>query len=563
MSAVATPFPRRPIPVHGESIYGFERRFAACTRYQSLGAFRKATGLMEVVPGSTPRKFASMAELAGLAPEALASMRWTGRDGVRRGCSALIMGHLINASYLRTQTLRFCPDCLSEDGPPEQRIHHQAWQILQVCACPKHGTMLVEACDDCGRPIEQALKTKAWACACGKEMTDMAAASAPEGAVRMSELFTKRLLANPGQELKACDAGTVPEEFTALSLDALLTVISKIGMIASDDQDDEAVGLADRLYNGVAFNNTASCVDAARAMNAAYDVISTWPKGIEQIFTALADRNPSPPTKHPVHSIFATRLGYRLLGGIKTSDGESIRLIDDALGAWLFRERGIYIDARRRPKIAAAEDVAIDMADALRKLEGQAGHPLAIRTWAEAGAVQMIGGSVSLNSVDATVERIANLKCSHFDRGMSVEDWRSRFLYHKHYKRSDAIRDILRGDIRVRKATEDGLTGLASIMISADDFLERNRRAATSARTERRSLHRKLERAQKHDTFCRSGQLQALLDEKFKGLPVIDFAAEPTIRQRVDVRRYYGRQMIQNMYSIVDAMTYVQRTYRS
>lgn len=94
MSAVATPFPRRPIPVPGESIYGFERRFAACTRYDSLGAFRQSTGLFEVVPGSLQKKFASLATLAGLGPADLDFMRWTGRDGIRRGCSAILLGHL-------------------------------------------------------------------------------------------------------------------------------------------------------------------------------------------------------------------------------------------------------------------------------------------------------------------------------------------------------------------------------------------------------------------------------------------------------------------------------------
>lgn len=44
MIAAATTFPRRPVPVAGESIYGFERRFAACTRYEALVRFGRQPG---------------------------------------------------------------------------------------------------------------------------------------------------------------------------------------------------------------------------------------------------------------------------------------------------------------------------------------------------------------------------------------------------------------------------------------------------------------------------------------------------------------------------------------
>lgn len=563
MSGAIAPFPRRPIPVLGESIYGFERRFAACTRYESLGSFREATGLLEVVPGSVQTKFARLAILAGLGPNDLDFMRWTGRDGIRRGYSSTFLGHLIHAGYLRTQKLRFCPTCLGEGGPPEQRIHHQAWQILQVCACPRHRTLLVEACDVCGEAIEQALKTKAWTCKCGRDMTEMATTAAPKGAIAMSAAIMQCL---PLGCLVGFDpAHGLPEPFDALDLDSFLTIVSKIGILASASaEEDSPAGPSEKPYSGVALRTDLSCSETARVMDAADRIIRDWPKGMESLFSTIADRNPNPCDDHPVRSIFSTRTGYRLLGRIKSADGETIGVIEGALENWLLRERGIYIDGRQRPKVGVAGDVAIDMADALRRLEGRSGHPLGIRSWVAAGTVNLVGNYVSLSSVEATVEAIAHLACSEFGDGMSVEDWSTRFLYHHHYKRCDAIRDVLSGKIRVRRRpSSESRTGLDSIEISSDDFLCCTREAAILAKTENRSVFRRAERARKTDGFCRPGQLYALLAARWPGCPIFDVTEEAAVRCRTDVRRYYGRTMRQKLYSIVDALNVMEQRYQS
>lgn len=412
MTPVATPFPRRPVPAVGESIYGYERRFAACTRYESLGAFRDVTGLKEVVPGSSQAKFSRLAQLAGLGPADLDFMRWTGRDGVRRGATAVVLGHLVHASYLRTQYLRFCPACLTEDGPPEQRIHYQAWQLLQVSACPRHRTLLVETCDDCGRPIEQALKTKAWACACGREMTDMVATIAPRGAVSLSQTIMHRLGHEPNAHGRsASHHRRLPVPFSELDLDSLLTVTSKIGMLATTSPGlDQMAGAVERPYSGAAMSADLSVPEIAEIMHVAEPIIHDWQLGSGALFSSLADRNPAPPQRHPVQAMFATMAGHRLLGRIKSADGAAIRVIDDALEDWLFQERGIYIDGRRRPKVRIEGDVAIDVADALRRLEGRSGNLLCISAWVDAGAIEMVGRKVSLSSVDTTMKAISKLK---------------------------------------------------------------------------------------------------------------------------------------------------------
>ncbi len=561
MSTGVTPFPRRPIPVPGESIYGFERRFAACTHYESLGAFRKATGLLEVVPGSVQEKFARLATLAGLEQTSLDYMRWTGRDGIRRGCSAILLGHEIHATYLRVQQLRFCPTCLAEDGPPEQRIHFQAWQILQVCACPRHRTLLVESCDSCGAMIEQPLQTKPWNCSCGREMTEIATTVAPSGAVAMSLAIMHRLGSGSAFGYESIDdPGTLPRAFSTLSLDALLTVISKIGMLATTPSEvDQHTGPKEKPYAGSALSNELSSAQVARIIDAADSIVRNWPKAANSLFASLAGRNPAPIQCHPVHSIFATRAGFRLLGRIKSTDGSRIRIIDDALEEWLFHERGVYIDGRQRPKVSTGGDTAIDVADALRRLEGRKGNPVGISAWVDAGAVGMIGEKVSLSSVEATVDALANLKSSDIKDGMSAEEWGTRFLFDENYRRADALRDILSGKIHIRRSQCGTRSGLASIQVSRADFTQSAREATAAARLIRRSPQQRAERARQKDAFYRSDKIYDLIGDLWPGRPVPDIAEHPYVRCRTKTWRYPDREMRQHFYSIADALDMMER----
>ncbi|MDB5710358.1 MAG: hypothetical protein JWL96_2428 [Sphingomonas bacterium] len=554
------------MPVFGESIYGFERRFAACTRYEGLAPFRRATGLLNVTPGSVQAKFERLAMLAGQDAADFDSMRWTVREGVRRrGSVVSLLGHLIRGWHLRPERLRFCPTCLAEDGPPEQRIHYQAWQILQVCACPRHRTLLVENCDECGEPLEQSRKTKPWACACGRSMTEMATTEAPNGAIAVSLAIMRILQSGPKlSDEPNSDLDPLPEPFGKLDLEALLTVLSKIGALATEPPEkDLPVGPKEKLYSRLLINYEISCEESAGVMDAAHRIICDWPKAMEAVFSSIAGRNPNPHQHHPVHSMFATRAGYRLLGRITSVDGAVINVIDDAFENWLLRERGIYIDGRQRPKVGVGGDVAIDVADALRRLEGRVGHPLGISAWAAAGAVEMVGQKVSLTSVDATVGAIAKLECSDFEDGMSAEDWSTRFLLNEHYRRSDAIRDILSGRIRVRRVPGTARAGLASLRICCVDFHLRACESATSAKILNRSPARRVERAQQADGFCRSGQLQKLLTELWPGQQIPDMTKQTNVRCKTSVRRYYGRDMKQRLYSIVDAVDLMEAHYAS
>lgn len=562
MNRDATPFPRRPIPVFGESIYGFDRRFAACARFTSLDGFRQTTGLLDIGPRSVEGKFHRLAALAGEQPTVLDHMRWIPKKSASGAAVVDLCGHDIREAYLRSDTLRFCPQCLDEDGPAEQRIHRQAWQILQVCACPRHRTLLIEECDECGGSFRQIRKTKVWACACGREMAAMSAAAAPDGAVVMSLEFM-RLLGPSSGSLPDQPAG-LTEPFRAMGLDDLLTVAATLGMGATTpSSDDEPTTRTSKVYNRrAAIDYHIGVRDAASAMDAAHRIITGWPASADALFAGIADRNPCPPTDHAVLSIFATRVGYQLLAPIRSIDGSDIDVIQVALAEWLYRERGIYLDGRRRAKVGVDGDVHIDVADAIRRLEGRAVNPGAIKAWADAGMVDLVGKKVRLSTVEATVARLESLEVADFDDPIGAEAWSGVLLYGEHFRRSDALRAVLSGEIRVRRVEGCDGRGLASLLVCRTDLTAmagaarpkpKRRTPANPEDARRIQLDRRLADIRQRDGFTYPARIRELFAKLWPGAEPIEVEA-PDIRCNYVVGRYGGRRCPRRVYSMMDAL---------
>lgn len=562
MNRDATPFPRRPIPVLGESIYGFDRRFAACARFTSLDGFRQTTGLLDVGPRSVEAKFHRLAALAGENPGALDHMRWITRKSGSGAAVVDLCGHDVRVAYLRSDTLRFCPQCLDDDGPAEQRIHRQAWQILQVCACPKHRTLLVEDCDECGGPFRQIRKTRVWACACGREMTAMVASPAPDGAVAMSLKFM-RLLGPSSGSLPDHPTG-LTEPFSTMGLDDLLTIAATLGMAATTSaSDDEPTTPTSKVYNRrAAIDYHIGVRDAARAMSEAHRIITCWPASAAGLFAGIADRNHSPPTDHAVLSMFATRVGYQLLAPIRSIDGSDIDVIQVALADWLYRERGIYLDGRGRAKVGVDGDVHIDVADAVRRLEGRAVNPGSIKAWADAGAVDLVGKKVRLSTVEATVARLESLEGTDFDDPIGAEAWSGILLYSEHFRRSDALRAVLSGEIRVRRIEGREGQGLASLLVCRTDLMAmigaarpkpKRRPPANPEDARRMQLDRRLADIRKRDGFTYPARIRELFAKLWPGLKPIEVEA-PGIRCKYVVGHYGGRRCPRRVYSVIDAL---------
>lgn len=575
MAEASSEFPRRPLPVVGESLYGFERRFACCTRYATLSTFRHALGLTAFGPRSVTAKWQKLASAAGQPLDRLGHMRWHSKeDGDDRDVVSLV-GVNVRATQVRSEDLRFCPHCLAEANGPERRLHLQVWQLHLVTACPVHGNLLVDACDECGQTFWHYRKTKPWACACGREMTAIRTIGAPTGAAAIA----RAIMSHPALCATAChveaDRSTlIPGEFLDLPLDDLLAVIAKIGVLATmPEAEDPPVGSRAKVHRGVSLDADLGIGDAVRIVEAAHAVCSGWPRSADALFAAIADRNPDAGFDHPVRRMFATETGYRLLGRLKSLDGSVVDVIDDALEAWLLRERGIYIDGRRRAKQERSGDLAIDVADAMRRLEGRLKNPTGIYSWVDAGAVLMVGKKVSLASVESTLSSLAGLPPHELVDGIEVEAWSSAKPFNPFYRRSDAIRDILSGAIRTSPIPETERSGLAALCISASD-LRRNAEARlpstiraleeglpissirrTKVRLSARDrLMQQVDSLARRDAFSQPSRVSELLSKMWPGAKVLDFVSMPAVRCNYVVRQYGGRQCPRRLYSVVDAI---------
>lgn len=575
MEELSSEFPRRPLPVVGESLYGFERRFACCTRYATLSTFRHALGLTAFGPRSVTAKWQKLASAAGQPLDRLEHMRWYAKEYGSEKDVVSLMNIGVRATQVRSEDLRFCPHCLAEANGPERRLHLQVWQLHLVTACPVHGNLLVDACDECGETLWHNRKTKPWACACGREMTEMKTVHAPRGAVETSgAILSHASLRGTAGFFDTDRSRLLPVEFEELSLDDLLAVFAKIGLLAtSSEADDPRVGQRAKVHRGVMLDADLGISRAVRMMEAAHVVMSDWPQSADPLFEALADRNGDADFDHPVRRMFATEMGYRLLSRLQSLDGGLVSVIDDALEGWLLRERGIYIDGRRRVKTETSGDLAIDVADAMRRLEGRIKNPMGIYSWVNAGAVTIVDKKVSLASVEQTLESLAGLPTHDLDDAIEVEEWSSSKPFNPYYRRADAIRDVLSGAIRVSPSARPDRTGLAALCISSSDLRRQaeaqlprtiqgyGRKKTNPEQPDAPPLIRRVCGLRARDAFFQPSRISDLLSKLWPGSPLVDFVSMPTVRCNYVVRRYGGRRCPRRLYSVADSIAAMSQIY--
>lgn len=414
-----------------------------------------------------------------------------------------------------------------------------------VTACPVHGQLLVDACDECGDAFWHHRKTKPWACGCGREMTKIQTSDAPKGAIAVS----RAIMSYPAFRGTACHieadrSSLLPPELENLPLDDLLAVVTKIGVLAATPaSEDFAVGPLARVHRGVLLPANLEICKTVHIVEAAYAVLSDWPKSADPLFAAIACRNRDPAADHPVLGMFATEMGYRLLSRLKSRDGRLISVIDQALESWLLREHGIYIDGRRRAKIETGGLLAIDVADAMRRLEGSAKVPLRIFGWVDAGVVTMVGKKVSMMSVERALKLLEVIPKYELEDGIDFEAWNTGQYYCPHYRRSDIIHDIFSGAIRTSPACHQNRTGLAALLVSLSDL-----RRGAKVRTPKNIS------AYKPDTFTQPSKIYTIISKLWPGEPTVDFISLPNVRNKVVVRQYRGRDYRRRLYSLVDVI---------
>lgn len=576
-----TPFPRRPIPIPGETVYSFERRFASCAKYERLDAFRRATGLKGFGSTSCPEKWERLAALAGLDPAELECLRWRVPKTKHRLKLVTILGQTVFALHLSHISIRFCPQCLAEAPGPEQRTLRQTWQIQLVTACPRHNTLLVDSCDRCGEQFDHYRKTGPWTCVCGQEMSDIKTVTAPEGAVAMSLAFMRYFgMGVATGRLLDDDRGRLPELFCDLPLGDLLALAVKIGTLAATPAcDDEPIGANERVNRSAIIEPDLPILKAAQMMDAACHVFARWPASADLLFASLADRNPEPAVAHPVRQIFGTRMGYLLLGELDAVDGSSIRVLQDALEDWQFRERGIYVGGQRRARAGHNGDAVIDVADAARRLEGRPVDATYIRAWHQAGAISLLGKKVLLSSVERTASILAQLPDHAFEDAMSIHEWGRVARFSHKYRRAAVLADVLSGKIRVQRDPGEHHSGLAALRLCRADFCKRLDVAAsglplrrkptaggiplTDAELKRRRLERRIANLRRIDGFLQEHKIHLLLSTMWPDAKALKPLSENGVRCKYVVRHYQARDFGMRLYSVIDALNIMSKRHGS
>lgn len=139
------PLPRSLDPLPGESLPGYLLRLAHRLD-RSPGRIAILTGLRQEVRGRSER--VSVHSLLHLEAATAATFAHATRLSLQEVAGL--------ASWVLTQSTRYCPHCLAGDGSAIQQAHGGAWQKLWrlpvVFACTTHRRLLLHECPQCRRP---------------------------------------------------------------------------------------------------------------------------------------------------------------------------------------------------------------------------------------------------------------------------------------------------------------------------------------------------------------------------------------------------------------------------
>lgn len=160
-------------------------------------------------------------------------------------------GHLITRSFLlRLRQPQICPACLEEEG-----FIQKMWDFSLITCCPRHGTVLVEVCAECGQKLNWRRPGIA-TCRCGFDLRRIAAMRAHENALCFANWFGDRLRTKTAASNESFQANPVLELLDPLSTDGAMRLLWAIGIKASVQ---EAIG-AGKTLKALPTSVAAQCV---------------------------------------------------------------------------------------------------------------------------------------------------------------------------------------------------------------------------------------------------------------------------------------------------------------
>lgn len=169
-----------PPPAPGENIHGYVRRLALANGHTNVALFARAIGAAGIGPTSRDLLWERMARATGLPSATLDHMRWVEKPSGRVG-RVDFLGFELMRGFLSPDHVRICPICLKIKG-----IHRDFWFLSIVAACPRHGTLLADACTGCGQVFSAALAGSPDRCSCGLPFSEMTTTPARPAALRVA-----------------------------------------------------------------------------------------------------------------------------------------------------------------------------------------------------------------------------------------------------------------------------------------------------------------------------------------------------------------------------------------
>ena len=219
-SAITEPrLPGCPPPYAGESLNGYLLRLSALNGYSGLGMMLSLAGYRGTPLVYAPGYGNKMAAFLGMSPDALRRMSYeTGSSASdRRPCS--FFGESIPRYLVDATKPKICPACVRETG-----FLHALWDLTPVVACHRHGTMLLDHCPGCARPLTW-LRSGPTQCFCGHDFSNAVTSATDGHLVSVMRLIAEKAGFDAPSDLH----NDLPPRLKGLSLHGLLELLAVLG----------------------------------------------------------------------------------------------------------------------------------------------------------------------------------------------------------------------------------------------------------------------------------------------------------------------------------------------
>jgi hypothetical protein len=315
-----------PPPALGENIRGYVRRLAIANGHVGVSMFTEAIGVVGIGPIGSGAAWERLRQATGLPFASLEPMRWVGtRDA--RGSRLRFLGHELARGHVRPNSFRICPVCLREDG-----IVRDFWCLTMAAACPRHGTLLAEACSACGRGFRTALVGPADGCRCSLPFIEVATTPAPAAALRAAKNLA--LLIGPAAIGEADPSWhlDLPAAFEALELFDYMSYLEVLGRAGSvPAADDRPASSTSRGYRSANLHEQLDIGHTLSLLEAADQIIAGWPRSFDQLLDQVTARGCASGGESTLKRAYSTDAGRLLLYAPRGANGVPLRLMLEAV----------------------------------------------------------------------------------------------------------------------------------------------------------------------------------------------------------------------------------------